>query len=764
MMHFPTANVLRSLPLTACLAWLAFLPGRAQAQQAEFSEVFRATHIIIPQAHGFPIRPNVANVVIESVQAQVQINDGAASTTLQIALRNMGSTPAEAVLLLPVPDDAAVGTFLFEGQTAEPTAQIMRRDEARRLYEQIVARVRDPALLEFAGYNLIRSSVFPVPAGGTQKVRLTYENILPADGNRIDYVLPRSESLDRRVPWRIAVDLQAGHPISTVYSPSHDLVTERRSEKRILVHLADSSPMAPGPFLLSYLLERSGVSASIFAYPDPATGGGYFLLMAGLPASIADNPAQVKREVTIVIDRSGSMAGEKMDQVRAAASQVIEGLADGETFNIIDYSTTVSSLARQPVIKGRQSLLEARAYLQAMRPGGGTNIHDALVEALIQQPTAGMMPIVLFLTDGLPTVGQTSETAIRDVIEKGNPHQRRVFTFGVGSDVNVPLLDRLADVTRATATYVLPKEDVEVKVSQVFRRLYGPVLANPSLDDTGELRLITDIMPVTLPDVFAGDQFVVLGRYRNTGRPMKLQLAGTYLGEPKQFEFTFDPSMATTRHAFVPRLWASRRIAYLVDLIRQAGAETPGKPTPVGESFFNDPRFRELADEILRLSTQFGILTEYTSFLATEGTNLNDWNTLREACGDSLNSRAIKSRSGEAAVNQGVNFNAQKGQALLNYSNIYVDEKMQSVQTEAVQQVCDRAFFKRGNQWIDGQLVNAQNDAITTDAVVEYGSPEHLRILQQLVTENRQGVLSLNGDIIIRFEGRNILVRNTAAP
>ena len=178
----------------------------------------------------------------------------------------------------------------------------------------------------------------------------------------------------------------------------------------------------------------------------------------------------MQREVTLVIDRSGSMAGPKMDQVRAAALQVIEGLADGESFNIIDYATTVERFATKPVVKNRETVLKARRYLANLRPTGGTNIHDALVEALGQPATKGALPIVLFLTDGLPTIGNTSEVAIRTVVQKGNPHKRRLFTFGVGADVNVPLLDRVAETTRATATYVLPKEDVEVKVGRVFQK------------------------------------------------------------------------------------------------------------------------------------------------------------------------------------------------------------------------------------------------------------------------------------------------------
>lgn len=757
-----------------------FAPAARAQDQVEIiirSNLGRASHVVIPQARSFTIERRGEAVVIEKVDAMVRILDATATTTLEVSLRNASSSLAEAVLLLPVPDGAVVGSFLFQGASAEPTAQVLRRDEARRLYDAIVAKVRDPALLEFAGYNLVRSSVFPVEAGGTQKVRLTYEHLLPVDGSRVDYVLPRSESLDRRTPWNVRVDLQCKEPVSMVYSPSHTLETERRSPNHLSVRIAESSVLDPGSFRLSYLRETSGVTASLYAYPDPRIEGGYFLLVAGLPTDAAADRPKVRREVTLVIDRSGSMAGVKMDQAKAAALQVLEGLDEGEAFNIIDFSTTVSMFSSNPVEKNGKSAAAARMYLDAMRSGGGTNIHDALVEALkAHEATEGRLPLVLFLTDGLPTVGQTSEVAIREVVEKGNPQQRRIFTFGVGNDVNVPLLDRLSDATRAVSVYVQPEEDVELKVAQTFRRLSGPVLAGAvlnTIDAQGEITTgtaVRELIPAALPDLFDGDQLVVLGQYRSAGgeggkSPIRFRLAGELLGEAKVFEFEFDLDAATTRNAFVPRLWASRRIAYLVDQIRQAGAASAASPHVANTPVFDDPRYRELAEEILRLSTEFGILTEYTAFLATEGTDLSDWSNLQATCNTILDGRAVQQRWGMGAVNQGVNFNEQKQQAKVKYDNSYVDEKLNRVEITAVQQVCDRAFFKRGAQWIDSQLIAAgekQAAPIVPDETIEFGSAEHIAILHRLIEQNRQGVLSLDGDIMLRIDGRSILVRNTA--
>ncbi len=730
-------------------------------------------HVIIPQLRSFapPAAPR-RGVTLEAVRADIRLVDRTAATTLEVVVHNPGGRPAEAELLLPVPEGAAVSRFLFEGPAKEATARVLPRAEARRIYDAIVARQRDPALLEFAGFNLVRSSVFPVPPNGTQRVRLTYEHVLGGDAGRIDYVLPRSESLAADVPWRISVTIRSKRPISTVFSPTHAVVTEREAPGKLHVRVDGASARAPGPFRLACLLEDDGVSASLFAYPDPKIGGGYFLLLAGLPARTPEDAKAVRREVTLVLDRSGSMAGPKMEQVRAAALRIVASLRPGETFNIIDYATAVSRFAEKPVARDAASLAEARRYLASLRPMGGTAIHDALVEALRQPPSPGCLPMVLFLTDGLPTIGATSESAIRTAVEKGNPHGRRIFTFGVGTDVNAPLLDRLADATRASSAYVLPGEDVGRTIDAVYRRLSGPVLSDARLDvlDAGgkiTTRAAHELIPAKVPDLFEGDQFVLLGRYRGE-EPLTFRLGGRYLGRARTFSFSFPLANATTRNAFVPRLWASRRIAELVERIRQMappdpyghvrvahGAVAHGAGHPIPSS---DPRFRELIDEILRLSTEFGILTEYTAFLAREGTDFARWESLRHASAANLDRHARATRSGLGAVSQSKNIRSQRAQTRLNYTNTYFDQTMNRVEVTRVQQVGDRALFRRGNRWVDGRAL-AQGREAAVDEVVPVGSTAHARLVRRLAAEGRQGMVARPGEILIEVDGRNLLVK-----
>ena len=734
----------------------------AAAQAAHLSVRAFAATVIIPQRGGFVAEARHTAVKVTDVRADIAIEEQVATTVLDIGVENPTGSRQEAELVVPVPDGATVRGFTFQGAGAEPTAELLKKEDARRLYDSIVARTRDPALLEFVGYNLIRSSVFPVEPRGRQRVRVTYEQLLMADGSRSDYILPRSEALDYNVPWHIDVRIATKHRIAAVYSPSHDIATRQKSDTLATASITEQASRAPGPFRLSYLVEQDGVSASLFAYPGPKAGEGYFLLLAGAPPPRAqDLKSAIKREVTVVIDRSGSMAGEKLEQVRQAAIQIVEGLHEGESFNILAYNEAVESFSAQPVSRTRESSKAAQEYLARLNARGGTNLHDALLEALRQKPAAGALPIVLFLTDGLPTVGQVSEKAIRQVAAENNPHHRRVFTFGVGVDVNTPLLERIAGDTRARATFILPKEDVEVKVAAVFERLTGPVLADPVLtllgaDGRPANGRVFDLVPSRLPDLFNGDQFVLLGRYAGEA-PLTFQIAGNYLGKTRTFRFTFEFDRATVRHAFVPRLWASRQIGVLTDAIRQAGADRPSPSSILSSG--NDPQIKELVDEIIRLSTEFGILTEYTAFLAREGTDLSSREEVRREAVGKFQSRAMGVRSGWGSVNQEVNNGRQMAQTSLNGRNAFLDETMNRVEVTNVQQVSDMALYNRRGRWVDSRIVANESQTVP-QRVIEFGSDEYRRVAERLAEQGRQGAMALSGDILLMVDQEAVLIRN----
>lgn len=746
---------------------LVLVPAAAAAAQDGVSP-----DVLVPQRHR--VRPGI--VSIEGVAVQVQISERVATTHMAVTLHNPTGAPREAQLVLPVPSGSAIRSFGLDAISAEPNAVLLPKDEATKIYRDIVAKMVDPGLLEFIGTDLIRSSVFPVPAGEQATFRIVYEHALPAESGRFEYVLPRSESLGASgVDWTIDLDLRASRAIGLIYSPTHALEEKEITGTNTAVKVLDASDA--GPFRMYFVLAgEGGAGITTLLYPDPTVGdgqGGYFMLFLDAPEDTDAPP--MKREVTLVIDRSGSMRGEKIEQARAAALQILEALNDGERFNIIDYSDTIERFAAEPVVKNADTVKQARAYIENIKAVGGTNIYGALLEAVRPEPVGESLPLVLFLTDGLPTVGPISETEIRDAVAEANKHDRRLFTFGVGFDVNAPLLTALAQQSRAAPAFVSPGEDVEVAVGGVFAKLSGPVLARPELKVVS-LTLavgpspIRELMPQALPDVFAGEQMIVLGQY-TTNEPMTLQVVGDHRGSERRFTTEVKPAEASATNAFVARLWAQRKIASLIDAIRQAGAD--------GQMTEDDPKYKELVDEVVALSQEYGILTEYTAFIAVEEAykqNLAD----KGATQYSLGYRAIEDRSGEAGVNR-EQLNQQRQlsstparkaadeEAMLGLyeRNLPADTatavtrgagQSQGI-ANSIHTVAGRSFYLRGDRWVEASILEKADEA--PDREITFGTDAYDKFVDELIDQNLQGILGLNTDheVYLNLGGDRVLLR-----
>lgn len=745
----------RTTPLLALS--LAAAPAALSQTAVPHARPTRA-HWIVPQTGAFATDGLAASIRITGVDADVLLVDGIARTTLTVRLANDGHEAAEATLLLPVPDGAAVSGFEFEGEGPAGSAALLPKDDALATYSSIVAKLKDPALLEFAGSGLVRSSVFPVPAAGTQAVRLAYEGVMAAEGDRNDYVLPRSEALSQAAPWNVTVTVRSSRPVADVYSPTHDLVETSRNHlgRTLTVRPSALGTLEPGPLRVSVIHAEGPVATTIFTSADPSGQGGWFLMLAGIAAGQAEGDLP-PREVTLVLDRSGSMGGEKFDQARAAARQVLEGLAYGEAVQIIDYAKDVARFAPAPVLKTKESLPALRAYLDSLTANGGTNLDGALQAALAQPATEGFVPVVLFLTDGLPTEGEQREHVIRERAQGANAHGRRVFTFGVGNDVNAPLLDAVATHSRGYATYVRPGEDVERAVGGVFEDLSGPAVTDLAFavrDAEGleDVRLVRDVYPGLLPDLYSGDRLLLLGRYTEA-RPATLRLAGVRHGEAAAWSLDVDFSKAQPRNAFVRRLWAMRRVAALEDELRQKGAD----PAALA-GLKDDPRFKETIDELLALATTHGVLTDSTAFLAHEGTALGDAAALTlAACDGNLDNN--RARSGVHGVAQQVNIGTNRSQAWCNSANFLYDASGQLTAATNVQTIQGRTFFRRGTRWTDGHLALRSEVVDEPDRTVVIGTPEYDALLAELTALGRAAHASLAGEILLEIDGRTVLVK-----
>jgi Ca-activated chloride channel family protein len=761
----------------------AFGPAFAQTPAIEIAPapVAPPVQVIVPQvARHHSIRH--APVYVSSVDANVKINDQVATTSITMAMTNPGGSQAEAQVVIPVPEGVAVRSIQYDGVGNEPNAELLPREKAREIYDAIVRSMRDPALVEFVGYNLIKTSAFPIAPGATQKITITYEQIVPANTGRVEYTLPRAQAdTVSAAPWTINVEVNSSRPIALLHSSSHAINVEKPSANRCVVRVPQGQ--GSGAFRLTYAAEPTDpneLAYSLLTYPDAllnqaatvkpgenaitttpaATGGGYFMLVVAPPANVR-NTEQRARELVLVLDRSGSMRGEKWNQAQAAAIQVIHGLNEGELFNIIDYSDSIASYAAAPVVKDSKTAKDAREYIQGLAPSGGTNIHDALLEAVRPAPSTGALPMVLFLTDGLPTIGERNEARIREAVKAANTSNRRIFTFGVGHDVNFPLISSIATASRGTTTVVDPSEDVEMKVSQVFNRLTGPLVTEPVLsaanaDGEVSTRLIRELMPPTLPDVFEGDQIIVLGQYVGN-EAFKVRISGNFAGKERTWEIPVDPAAASLRNGFVPRLWANRKVGLLADQARQMQAD-PSINT-------NDPRLKEIVEEIVALSTRFGVLSEYTAFLAREDSAPNfDLGVAMREAEDNIGRMAGGMRSGKAGAAQQIDQERkQMASVAPAAAPVWRDLDNNEVRTANVTNLGANTYFKRGNVWIDSRVMLENQNAVMAEApkpdqTIAFGSPEYAELANILAQRDEQAMLAQEGDILLKLDDRVILV------
>jgi Ca-activated chloride channel family protein len=225
-----------------------------------------------------------------------------------------------------------------------------------------------------------------------------------------------------------------------------------------------------------------------------------------------------------------------LEQAKKAIGFCVENLNDGDRFEVLRFATEVEPLFDKLTDANKDNRSHALTFIKDTKPIGGTAIDDALRKALALRPDKGERPfIVIFLTDGRPTVGNTRENDIVENVKKAGGGNVRVFCFGIGHDVNTHLLDKITEETRAFSQYVLPEEDIEVKVSTFFTKIKEPVLASPKILFPESVR-VTKLYPSPVPDLFKGEQLVLAGRYSGSGDGA-IRIEGTVSGETKTFAY-----------------------------------------------------------------------------------------------------------------------------------------------------------------------------------------------------------------------------------
>ncbi len=560
-----------------------------------------------------PPQPPAGLYQVKSLEIDARITDGVAQIAITQRFANDGPHVVEARAIMPLPPEVVVQqmTFLVDGQ--EIAGQLFTAEEARRIYQGYLRRGQDPALIQWLGSGLLQTNVFPIPPGAERTVQLSMVQIPRRTGGMIDWLMPLkaagySSQLLEHV--QITLHLQQATGLGNIYSPTHPIQIERIGSTQATVRYRREQTAPETDFRVLVDATRGPLSASWLGFQSPDEPDPFFGLWLYPQFDVpADRSA---KDVVLVLDTSGSMRGQKMEQARDALLYVLEHLPASDHFGLVTFDTHVTMFREQLVSAGDAvGKQQAVAFVRGTAASGMTHIEQGLEAAfnlLKDRPRPGY---IIFLTDGQPTVGERDDRLLAAQAVGRNPAGHRIFSFGVGHDVNARLLDRLSRECFGQTFFVAPEENIERSVSSLYDRLGQPALSDirwELTDASGQSIMTQDVHPKRIHDLFSGDSLALLGRYRPptdpdiVARPAKLTITGRLGSEPYQLEVPLDirPSSSRLTAGFLPPLWAGRQAAAIIDEIDLEG------------------RRQELVDELIALAKKYGVMTEYTAFLAEE--------------------------------------------------------------------------------------------------------------------------------------------------
>lgn len=628
-------------------------------------------------------------VLLKAHHVNVSIENQVATTRIKQVFVNDSGVVAEGTYIFPLPVGAAVSDLLMwvNGQPVE--ARILDADEARRIYDEIVRRRRDPALLEYIGSGAIQASVFPIEPYGEVAIEIEYGQLLPVENALIHYEYPlQTDQFTKRPVESLSITLEvaSNDPIGAIYSPTHNIAIVRDGAFHFRAGYEASYARPESAFSLFYGIDSAEINANLLTYRESADQDGFFTLMLTPPVSV-DDTRVIPKDVILVLDQSGSMVGEKWAQAQEAVKFVLSHLNAQDRFNVVVFSTGVRIYAND--LQPASEAPGAKAWIDGLEALGGTDINSALLRAMdMVRPERAT--VVLFLTDGLATEGETDTGAILDNVQMAAPSNVRLFSFGIGDDVDTILLDELYQAFRGAGAYVRTGERIDEEVSALYDKISAPVLTDITLSVDGVL--VEDMYPsAPLPDLFAGSQLIITGRYRQGG-DAALVLRGSLDGAEKVYRYDVSFPSHAGGQVFIPRLWATRKIGALLNAIRLHG-ENP-----------------ELVDSIVRLSIRYGIITPYTSFLITEDDIFTqEGREEAEMTFQATSEVAMDAVSGAAAVDAaeaamdlaGANAPVAPGVAGKEVGSGPVSSN--GTRESAVRYAGDRTFVWRDGAWIDTQ-------------------------------------------------------------
>ncbi len=547
--------------------------------------------------------PRNGGVAVVRTAIHPQIVDGLATTAIDPVFRNDGARDAQGTWFLPLPRGAVADGFVMTVNGKEIAGEVLDAGQARSVYETIVRQRRDPGLLEYAGEGMLRARIFPIPARGEVGVTVRLRQVLEPVAGMYQWTWPmRSMRLGDAGQGSLAIDVSitSQTAIGTLIAPYENAEIERRGECAARITFEGKTGDQADLEVLYGLREQEfGLHLLTWrTVGDP----GYFAMLVSPPRELVDERLAPRRCVQFVVDTSGSMAGRKLDQAKAALRAFVQSLRTKDLFQIVTFSSGVQTFFDAPREANAENVAAALARIDALSAMGGTNISGALEQALSAKLPAAddggvWLPQIVFVTDGEPTMGLTNPQQILELTKRVDTQGMRLFAFGVGDQIDVRLIDDLAQQHRGARDFVRSDEKIETKVSALCQKLRQPALSDVEVRCDGLDSF--DVHPAQTRDLFCGEMLQVVGRYRNHGR-YTVHVRGTQNGAAKDFAFQVDFPKLAEQNSFVQTVWARQHVATLLDAIRRTGAK------------------QELVDEVRKIATRYGIVTPYTSQLIVE--------------------------------------------------------------------------------------------------------------------------------------------------
>ena len=554
---------------------------------------------------------------LEKYDATVKITDQMAVTHVDQTFKNETYQRLEGIFIFPLPKNAVVTEVALWINGVRVLGEAMEKDTARMIYQSIVQPQRDPALVEYVGANVFKLSVFPIePLGNAmceRRIEITYAELLPYEKGNVDYTFfMKTINMSAKPVLRASVTLAltAQQDILSfvcVSHPSSPAVTiQKISSRSYTAVFGAENACSDRDLEFTYRLKIDNFALNHLGYIpntktpmffDVAGDIPYFLLWVTPPDSVTQQTI-IKKNVVFVADVSSSMAGTRIEQLKNSLNMMVDMLNPIDDFNIMPFSTGVSQFRTDLVNATPSVKTQAHDYINRLAEGGLTDMEDALKLALKSRWNDTCVNAAIFLTDGKPSWPTASTTtSVIDTATRYNAGHASIYTFGIGADVDSVFLKRLAAENSGMYRTIITGDSIRPVMAAFMEKISYPLIKNISMN-YGTLST-SDIYPSVLPDLYAGSQLTVLGRFRAPQTSMV-----TFKGSQGRRDIIISQSInfgdTSANHPFVPRMWASAKIDYLLNQIALYGQQ------------------QELVDNVKQLGKKYGIITPYTSILVTE--------------------------------------------------------------------------------------------------------------------------------------------------